>query len=255
MKKYFSIIFFTVLIGVLVGGSALFSVAVREGLYFVAAPFWNARVYLSSHMEEYLALVKTKQTIANENKKLRASVEQSRLLSRERNLLAEENRELKERLGRGETPINRVLAVVLSRPDQTPYDTLIIDAGTRDGVAVGDRVAAYETVILGTILVAYESTSLVKLFSSPDEEIEITIGEEYVPAVARGIGGGNFEASLPRGLSVREGDTVSFPSISTEIAGVVEKIKVQSADAFQSILFKIPVNLYELRYVEVLVSR
>jgi len=65
------------------------------------------------------------------------------------------------------------------------------------------------------------------------------------------LGGGNFEVKLPRGVDIREGDVISFPAINTQIVGVVEKIKVKAADPFQTILFKSPVNIYELRFVEI----
>ena len=66
-----------------------------------------------------------------------------------------------------------------------------------------------------------------------------------------GLGGGNFAAKLPRDVEVKEGDAAVVPSISTSVFGFVEKIELNPTDSFQKIIFKIPANLSELKWVTV----
>ena len=224
---------------------------VRGGVFLVANPLWGAEQFVDHTVNEYTAYLRTKRALEEENATLRAEIARGHADVLENSVLREENRLLEEKLGREFSERKAILGTVLSKPNRTPYDTLIIDAGAYEGVMEGDRVAAYEHVIIGSIVSVYDHTSVVKLFSSPGEEIDISIGNEKIVVTARGIGGGNFETQIPKGIEVHEGDSISFPAISTEIAGVVEKVEVSPADALQTVLFKIPVNLFELQFVAI----
>jgi cell shape-determining protein MreC len=65
--------------------------------------------------------------------------------------LLEENTELKEILGRKNIKTNMVLASILSKPNTSLYDTLIIDAGFEDDISLGSRVFAYGNVPIGKV--------------------------------------------------------------------------------------------------------
>lgn len=253
MRIIAPVIALLVLVGVFSYFDSL-SHTVREGLFFVATPMLETERYFKEGMSNVGAIFKEKQQLLLENRDLKEQITtyEARLLPL--NFLVEENRLLKEKLGRSQTSKDSMLAVVLSKPNRTVYDTLIVDVGMEEGVREGDTVAAYDDLIIGIVGEVMRHSSIVKLFSSPGEEIDVTLGDESTTAVARGVGGGNFEVELPRGVDISPGDVVSFPSISKEVAGVVEKIKVRPADAYQTILFKSPVNLFMLRFVEVFKS-
>lgn len=233
----------------------LFPELFSRGVAYLAAPLWRTENYLAQKINEYSALVSTKKDLVKENDSLQKRIIRLRVELLEKNLLSSENRGLKEILGRHEGTENAratLLSAVLSKPNRSPYDTLVLDAGREHGITVGNEVIAYGNIVIGKIDTVSKQTSRAKLFSSPGEEINVVIGEENISAIALGIGGGNFEIRLPRGIDVREGDTISFPSIRTKIVGVIEKIKVKPTDSLQTILFKSPINLYQLRWVEIL---
>ena len=221
---------------------------ISESLLRINLPLWHGENFLTEKFSIVSSFLKSKKTLIEENRFLVSRIEilETQLLSK--NMMLEENNDLKELLGRSISP-KGLLATVISKPNRSPYDTLLLDVGVEHGVALGDQVFAHEEVAIGRIGEVYSGISRVKLFSSPGEEIEVTIGSEHVGAVAHGRGGGNFEVTLPRGVDIKEGDVISFPSISTEVLGVVEKIQVTPADSFQTILFKNPVNMHELRFV------
>jgi len=211
-------------------------------------PFWQGENFLTEKAGLFLSFLKSKKTLIEENKSLASRVNALEIQLLSKHAIAEENNDLKELLGRSVSS-RGILGVVISKPNRSPYDTLLLDIGGEVGVAVGDKVFAHEEVAIGRIEAVYADMSRVKLFSSPGEEIEVMIGSEHVGAIAHGRGGGNFEVSLPRGVDVAEGDVISVPSISSEVLGVVEKIRAEPSDSFQTILFKNPVNMNELRFV------
>ena len=77
------------------------------------------------------------------------------------------------------------------------------------------------------------------------------IGSSNIIKEATGIGGGNFELTLPKEIVINEGDTVLFPSINLKIAGIVKKIEPHLSDVSQTIIVSLPINLFELRFVTV----
>jgi cell shape-determining protein MreC len=166
--------------------------------------------------------------------------------------LKNENDDLKNILNRNKTDQKLLLATVLIKPFFSPYDTLIIDVGSSSGVVINDKVLVDNNTFIGYVSEVYDDTSKVVLYSSPGEKVNVLIGNNNVEKEAIGLGGGDFKIEIPRGIDVKEGDSIVIPSISTNVFGVVEKIEFKESDSFQTILFKNPVNISELKWVQVL---
>ncbi len=225
-----------------------------KGAVLFASPFWSAQKYLEDKFTPIRSFFIFKKNLLEENTRLREEVVSLTLKSYVYDILVRENQTLKEALGRNTKEANAVFAVVLSKPNKSPYDTLLLDVGETHGVRTGDIVRVYDDVPIGRVLEVYGASSKVILFSSPGEEIDIEIGKENISTRAKGVGGGNFKAVVPRGLDVKEGDSIVFPSVSARFIGVVEKIKVKPSDSLQTIFFKSPVNIFQLKFVEVILS-
>lgn len=162
-------------------------------------------------------------------------------------LLRAENDALRELLGR--TPIPKgVVASVLRTPAFSPYDSLIIDAGTKVGVKAGDLVLVGETPA-GVVAESFASSAKVKLYSTSGERTPILLSASSTHMEALGRGGGNFEIAAPRDLPVEKGDIVTLPELHTAVFGVVEDVLFDPARAFQTILFRSPFNISEVRTV------
>jgi hypothetical protein len=80
----------------------------------------------------------------------------------------------------------------------------------------------------------------------------VVLGSSSISVEAIGIGGGNFNIFLPREVEVKENDVIVIPSITSNIFGIVEKVNFKETDSFQTVLFKSPVNISELSFVEVI---
>jgi len=217
---------------------------------WIARPLWRSGDASRHALDTLFAFFTPKATLVAENKKLSEELADARLRLLDRNRLFEENAELKTLLGR--TVADRiVVAGVLSRVGIVPYDTLIIDAGVRERISVGDRVFAGSTVAIGSVAEVFSRTARVELFSAPHTTREGIISGLELPVTVEGQGGGNFSIRVPRGITIDSGTVVREPGIDGGILGVVEHVRAEEEDAFQSILFKLPVNIATLTTVTV----
>lgn len=223
---------------------------VRATVRVLMQPILRSQGALSTGASSLLAAFSSKVALERDNARLRQELSEAQLELLERNELKAELEALKAQFGRT-LPLKGVLAAVLSWPNQSPYDTLIIDAGANEGVVKGSLVYVGGDIALGLVREVYASTALVSLFSTPGEQTAVLIGEPGVAAVALGRGAGNFSVKLPRGADVKETDTVVIPGIDPKLFAVVERIIDNPADTFKTVLFKNPVNLSEIRYVYV----
>lgn len=165
------------------------------------------------------------------------------LLERVR-ILEEENAVLKNFLGY-QTDTSRHYATVISSILSSPYDTLIIDQGEAQGLALGDKAYTPEGIVLGEIVELYEHLSKIELYSAYGTTIEVKINND-TRVLARGIGSQNYSLNLPSGLNVGLGDYLWEPGSGANIVAIVEKIDLRSNDAFQTIYARIPINLNTL---------
>lgn len=184
-----------------------------------------------------------------ENEKLREDLQRSEVLMLDRNQLYEENLNLKERLGRMSQP-NVVLASVLVRPPETPYDALIIDIGEDADVSVGDRVSAGGSLLIGKVQEVYAKTARVLLYSSPGDEHQGLL-RGTIPITVEGQGGGSLRAKVPYDAQVVEGDEVSLPSLEANVAFIVEYVQTGRGDSATFAYLRLPVSPFELKFVEV----
>jgi rod shape-determining protein MreC len=222
---------------------------VRSFFLDIASAAWSAQTGAGSMLGGALDLLSSKRGLTAENDRLKTELEEAKTNFLLVGILERENAELKRLLGR-EDEREGVLATVLVKPPKSPYDTLLLDVGALQGVALGDAVMLH-AVSLGEISEVFAHTSTARLFSSPDAKTPVTIGEDGIQAEALGKGGGNFEVRVPKEVDVHEGDPVYVPSISPSVFGVVESVTSEPTDAFQKVLFKTPINIATLRWVEI----
>lgn len=223
---------------------------VSAAVHRVALPLLNAGGYAGDTAVIFSSVFSSKQTLAEENTRLRRETEEMymRLLSTD--MLVAENIELKEILGRIEEK-TMILGTVLSRPSSSPYDTLIIDLGA-EKVRIGDRVFVDGNIPAGVISRVHSRSSVVELFSSPERKLDVLVGAEHIAAAAQGKGSGNFEIVLPRDIEIHDGDIVSVPSFSIEILCLIGVIEKDANNPFQIIRCTSPFTINNVKWVEVM---
>jgi len=144
-----------------------------------------------------------------------------------------------------------ILSAILSKPNQSIYDTLVIDVGTKQGIKIGNTVFALGNVPIGRVSLVYDNSSKVVLFSSAGEKTQAVISGQDVFLELVGRGGGNFEMMMPKDFSLQKGDQVVMPGLNPHVLAVVETIISDLRDPFTKALLISPVNIQELKFVEV----
>ncbi|MDO8620342.1 MAG: rod shape-determining protein MreC [bacterium] len=218
----------------------------------VALPFWNAEHSVVARVRTAFAYFSSKATLEAEVERLTGELLRVNRLLLDRDLLLEENALLKKVVGRDATAQKRILGAVLVAPPRSPYDSVMLDVGSRDGVISGARVFA-GSVALGSVSVVYSRTSLVTLFSTAGSKTPVLILHEglALPVESVGQGGGEFIATLPKETSVSVGDAVVIPGLPPIPFAKVEAIVSSATDSFEVVRFKNPFSFSELRFLEV----
>jgi cell shape-determining protein MreC len=206
----------------------------------VKGGFSNADIVLNS-----------KKLLFLENETLKLELKENKAAVFGYNSILDENLKLKEILGRIPGNKNMILASILAKPNRSPYDTLIIDVGKNEGVFVGQRIFAEGNVPIGEVRETFPHSSKVALFSSPGEKTEVVISGKDIFMSITGRGGGNFEMMLPRDLVIEKGNEVVLPGINIRAVATVETIISDPRDSYQKALLKSPINIQELKFVQV----
>ena len=147
-----------------------------------------------------------------------------------------------------------IVVPIIRRAPSGLYDQFIIDAGKDKGISTTSLVYASGNIPIGRVTDVFRQTSKVILFYSPDQRHDVLLANR-IPAVAIGLGGGQYEVSVPRGLNVAVGDFVYSANLNAKPMGKIVYIDSDSSLAFEKVLFSVPINIYELRWVTVEVNK
>jgi len=223
----------------------------KNVLFTTGKPLWSFSSSFVSFWKDNIGTFRSKQSLIEENKNLLLQIESTKKNLLFFDLIKKENETLKDLFDRKRQSDNLILASVLVKPNISPYDTLIVDVGKNNGVSVGELVMADASVFIGKVVEVYDYSSKIILYSSPGEKTNVLIGPANILKEAEGVGDGNFRIEVPKEIGVKVGDSIIMPSISTNIFGVVEKVESKETDSFQTVLFKSPINIQELKFVEI----
>ncbi len=225
----------------------------RNMLFGIASPFWQSKNFITSFISDDMGIFQSKAELLKENSDLKNQIKNFAVEDNLFQVVKSENDDLKSLLGRKASSKKEILASILEKPFLSPYDTLVVDAGSSDGISVGDKVLSDDaSTFIGYVSEVFAGQSKVTLYSSPGQKVEVLIGKNNVLKDAYGSGGGNFIAEVPREFDIKEGDPIVIPSVSANVFGIVETINYKEADSFETVMFKNPVNIEELKWVVVL---
>jgi cell shape-determining protein MreC len=227
----------------------LLAIFIKYGGSYVVLPFVKTAGFFQGMGVAAVGTFTSKGALEVENRELKDQLALVEVDLDRNKLLAQENLELKELLGRF-SKNSTVLTTVLAKPPMSLYDTLVVDVGSNNNVTVGDRVLALGVVPVGLINKVYPQTSVVQLFSSSGQKISVIVAGK-IQTVAEAQGGGNFIIKLPKGSLVEKGDIVSSPNIKAEVFGRIENIETNENDPFIYARFSLPVNMSQLRFLQV----
>ncbi|MEK7471244.1 MAG: rod shape-determining protein MreC [Patescibacteria group bacterium] len=202
----------------------------------------------------------SKSSLFLQNQKLQEDVAFNNARNSNYDSVVAENASLKEILSRKNEKTKMMLAAILVKSNQSVYDTLVIDVGTVHGIKTENTVFAFGNIPIGRVDTVYDNSSKVILFSNAGEKTQAIISfghsltgeagkDVFVELVGRG--GGNFEMILPRDFILQKGDQVVMPGINPYVLAEVVTIISDPRDPFIKALLTSPVNIQELKFVEV----
>ena len=231
-----------------------FRVSIFKGLSFaghsIFRPVFILQNKFSNVFSNLNAAFSFKNSLLKQNENLQLKLLENNALLLGYQSILDENIKIKEILGRKNEKIDLLLSAILAKPNQSPYDTLIIDVGAKHGVQNRNLIFALGNIPIGRIVDVYPSSSKVVLFSNSGEKTEVSVTGQNVFMQITGRGGGNFEMVLPRDFVLEKGSTVVLPG-SSYVVAVVKTIISDPRDSFIKALLVSPANVQELKFVEV----
>ncbi|MFA6251435.1 MAG: rod shape-determining protein MreC [Candidatus Paceibacterota bacterium] len=218
---------------------------------FVGRPVWEAEKSTTSFFYNINYLFRTKASITKENHNLIEENMWIRLSMADYQVLKNDLDELKKVMGRIPDVENFILGNILTKPNHSPYDTLIIDIGGSNDIREGNSVYANGNIPIGNISKVYDKTSLVSLYTNPGQKTEGFIDGTNASVELTGRGGGNFEMIIPIELIVEKGTIVYLPSSTSLVIAQVDEVISKPSDPFKKVILSSPVNVQNLKWVQV----
>lgn len=214
----------------------------------IVTPLWQGENTATAKLGFVGDFFKFKSSLIEENNTLKERVRSLELEAVSRASIPEVEGDLSTLLGR-RPETERVVATALVVPPQTPYDTIVIDAGASDGVVIGSTASMAEGPILGVVSEVYSSSAKVNLYTSPGEKTAAVLERHRVPVTVEGVGGGNFRLMVSRETEVEIGDRILSADISSQLIAVVGEVHMETTDSFKDVFAKSPVNIFSLHYI------
>lgn len=226
-------------------------VAIRLALpafwHTLTVPLWRAGQSISSHLAG-AGTTESKAALKNERDTYAA---QAAALANQNAELTAKVADLTNLLGTRTQPAPGIVASVLARPPVAPYDVLIIDQGTDDGVALGALVTGNGGTPIGTIGQADASQSRVTLFSTHGIQTPGWAGATRIPVTLTGAGAGAFTASVPKAAGVQVGDGIYIANDGAYPIGTVVRIESDPSSPSVGLDVRPYANPFSLAWVTV----
>ncbi len=244
--------------GSLSWGALAFAFAVAMLLLRLLAPnlFWQAFApvfqvsdTIGAKSHSFLTSFSDAAALAGQNEKLAS----------ENAALANQNAALLQKVANlsallGDTGVAKsapsILAGVVARPPESPYDTLVLAAGEKEGVVLGMEAFGDGGVPIGVVSKVESDFSRVTLFSSPGMLTSGSVGHGNLPLTLSGAGAGALTASAARAADVAVGDTVFVPGPGMLPIGSVVRIDSDPLSPGVTLRIKPAVNPFTLAWVQ-----
>jgi len=239
------------LIALLVASVLLFVVPklVYGVVSVVVYPFEALRIWVLESNDSLPNYLRERQTLIAELDALKQQVAVSEGTENTLAKLQVENEQF--RLLCEAVPEERVIARVVGRPPQLPYDVLMLDRGREHGVVEQAPVYVGSDQVIGYVSRVYDRTALVTLVSTAGFESMAYIVGPNIYTYAEGIGGGMLQVQVPQGIPLAVGDTVILPAIDSGVYGAITQIETAPTQPIQYGYVPMQVNLQSMQYVSI----
>ena len=219
---------------------------VPGSLAILSSPFWSTGTMLTASVGNTGTFFTDKATLAKERDALR---DENALLRSQQQQSAAREADLMRLLGNRVDAEPGIIAGVLARPPVSPYDVLIVGAGSKSGIIPGMRALGPAGVPIGVVESVSGTTANVVLYSAPVKETEAWVGEARIPVTLRGAGSGAFTADVVRETSIKEGDQVYVAGPGALPIGQVAHVSSDPSSPRSSMDIKPFVNPFSITWI------
>lgn len=222
-----------------------------RGAFSIANPFWEAKREALRPEVGLMSLFTDKALLQKENEVLRKKLANYQALSLERERLQTENAILRGIEDSYASSSSHVIVPVLVYPDQSLYDTLIVDlAGIPEQFTQEHTWVYAEGIVIGSLSSVNGTKGKATLLSTNGNLVNALVGSSGISSALTGQGGGAFSMAVPLESDVREGDQAILPTAGGAIAALVSTVERNENAQEKQVRLRIPVNIYSLRFVE-----
>jgi len=148
-------------------------------------------------------------------------------------------------------PEERIIARVVGRPPQLPYDVLLLDRGAKHAVQEKAPVFLGADQVIGYVSRVYTNTALVTLVTTAGFRSMAYVLGPNIYTFAEGTGNGLLRVVVPQGIPFSIGDTVILPAIDSGSYGQIAHIETTPTNPEQLGYVPMSVNLQQMQYVSV----
>jgi cell shape-determining protein MreC len=146
---------------------------------------------------------------------------------------------------------NLIRIPIISKPNQSPYDTFVLDIGDHADVKTGSFMITDSQAVLGTIDSLSGTTAIGMLFSSPKVQTVARLERSNYDVTVVGVGGGNMVVEVPKEIETALGDKVLYPSFHNRVIGIIRDITLDDRDANKKLYITLPTNMLTLDHIYV----
>jgi|GEM_PF-327240 len=151
----------------------------------------------------------------------------------------------------GAVPAERLLARVIARPNQLPYDMLLLDRGRDQGVVENAPVFLGKDQVIGFVSLVHDATSLVTLITTPGFVASAYVFGPNIYTETEGMGGGILRVRVPQGILLSQHDIVVMPALDSGAYGEIAYVEAAPSQPEQYGYVRTAVPLQSLYYVTV----
>ncbi len=227
----------------------------------VSAKFYQLISYFSNGVSSSFKVIFSIRNIYEENEKLKQELRKLTIENIKLKELEDENKKLKVALNFDlDNKYNKIAAVVVSRVPFFSDDILIINKGSKDGIIKDEIVINYSGELVGTISRVDKDFSEVRILTDRSFSMVAKIQNADINGVLKGVFGSLIMDLILPDKKINPGDVVLATGLEKNLfgeipVGTIEKIISSPAESVQKAKIKPFVDLANIDYVFVLVSK
>lgn len=227
---------------------------VRDFMRFSSAPIIRPIRHVSESIKNTVQVVFSISSVAEENGKLRAKVNELSSVAIKNAELTHENELLKRELQlTPQSNGNLIAAQIVSRTASVSQQSVIINKGRDDGFREGMAIVV-QGYLIGRATDVLPRTSRIVLITSVESLLPVVMQKSRSIGLLKGGVEGLFVDEIPRDVSIDTGEAVITSSIADVVpsglpVGTVSEVVSESSNVFQTARISTPIDLSRLEIV------